>query len=198
VMIMRPGDLVEAEPIWEYRPGYHKGTWRHRDRVIPLGPRAQAIVRAFLKPDPKAFMFDPRDAVAAHHGARAEGQRSTPTPSELAKRAARPGEARCPRYDRRTYRQAIVRACDKSFPHPTLSSRGPKSLTAGQAEELAAWRRAHRWTPLQLRHTAATEIRARFGLEAAQVVLGHMRADTTEIYAERDLAKARGVMAEIG
>ena len=91
-----------------------------------------------------------------------------------------------------------MRACDKAFPHPTLSSRGPKSLTAEQVEELSAWRHAHRWTPLQLRHTAATEIRARFGLEAAQVVLGHARADTTEIYAERDLAKARGVMAEIG
>jgi integrase len=51
---------------------------------------------------------------------------------------------------------------------------------------------------LQLRHTAATLIRSRYGLETAQVVLGHAKADTTEIYAERDLAKARSVMAEIG
>jgi integrase len=54
------------------------------------------------------------------------------------------------------------------------------------------------WTPLQLRHTAATMIRSRFGLEAAQTVLGHAKADTTQIYAERDLARAHAVMAEIG
>jgi integrase len=54
------------------------------------------------------------------------------------------------------------------------------------------------WSPLQLRHTAASAIRARYGLEAAQTVLGHKKADVTEVYAERDLARARAVMAEIG
>jgi integrase len=54
------------------------------------------------------------------------------------------------------------------------------------------------WSPLQLRHTAATAIRARFGLEASQVVLGHEKADVTQIYAERDAAKASAIMAEIG
>jgi len=46
--------------------------------------------------------------------------------------------------------------------------------------------------------TAATEIRKRFGLESAQVVLGHAKPNTTLIYAERDLAKAAAVMAEVG
>ena len=41
-------------------------------------------------------------------------------------------------------------------------------------------------------------IRTRFGLEAAQIVLGHARADVTQIYAERDMTKAHSVMAEIG
>jgi integrase len=49
-----------------------------------------------------------------------------------------------------------------------------------------------------LRHTAATLIRARFGLEAAQAVLGHARADVTQVYAERDLARAHAVAAAIG
>ena len=43
-----------------------------------------------------------------------------------------------------------------------------------------------RWTPNQLRHAKATEVRAKFGLEAAQVYLGHGSANVTEIYAERD------------
>jgi integrase len=54
------------------------------------------------------------------------------------------------------------------------------------------------WTPLQLRHTAATALRARYGLEAARVVLGHARAETTQIYAERDQARAREIMTELG
>jgi len=49
-----------------------------------------------------------------------------------------------------------------------------------------------------LRHSAATEIRSLFGLEAAQTVLGHAKADVTQVYAERDRALAAGVMAKIG
>lgn len=55
-----------------------------------------------------------------------------------------------------------------------------------------------RWAPNMLRHTYATEIRQRFGLEEAQVTLGHSKAATTEIYAERDLGKAREVARLVG
>jgi integrase len=55
-----------------------------------------------------------------------------------------------------------------------------------------------RWSPNQLRHTAATQIRREFGLEAAQVILGHSKADVTQVYAERDLAKGAEVARRIG
>ncbi len=45
------------------------------------------------------------------------------------------------------------------------------------------------WHPNQLRHSAATEFRSKFGLEAAQVLLGHSQADVTQVYAERDVEK---------
>lgn len=54
------------------------------------------------------------------------------------------------------------------------------------------------WTPHRLRHNAATEIRQEFGLEAAQVMLGHSRADVTQIYAERDSELALKVAGERG
>ena len=54
------------------------------------------------------------------------------------------------------------------------------------------------WSPLQLRHTAATAIRARYGLEAAKAILGHSRVETSQIYAERDMGRAEEIMAEIG
>lgn len=47
------------------------------------------------------------------------------------------------------------------------------------------------WHPHQLRHAAADRARDAFGLDAAQAVLGHKTANTTEIYAKvkRTLAK---------
>jgi site-specific recombinase XerC len=41
-------------------------------------------------------------------------------------------------------------------------------------------------------------IRREFGLEAAQVLLGHAKADVTQVYAERDLTLAKQVAAKIG
>jgi integrase len=52
--------------------------------------------------------------------------------------------------------------------------------------------------PNQIRHGFATKVRAEFGLEASQVLLGHARADVTQIYAERDLSKAVEVAKKIG
>jgi integrase len=75
-------------------------------------------------------------------------------------------------YSTQSYRKAIHRACKKA---------GVES-----------------WSPNQLRHTAATQIRAEFGLEAAQVILGHSKADVTQVYAERDMALAVKVISEVG
>jgi integrase len=46
------------------------------------------------------------------------------------------------------------------------------------------------WCPSQIRHTFATRARARAGIEAAQVSLGHARMATTEIYAESNRGEA--------
>jgi integrase len=54
------------------------------------------------------------------------------------------------------------------------------------------------WSPNQLRHTAATAIRREAGIETARTVLGHSSVDVTEIYAERDYAAARSIIAKIG
>lgn len=197
VMAMRSCD-IRTGAAWEYHPAHHKNTWRGQKRVIAIGPKARAIIEGFLRPDLDAFIFSPQDAVAAHHGQRRQARKSKPTPNQLNARVEQPGHRCAARYDRRTYRQAVVRACDKAFPHPTLSKVDRRKLTPDQRAELKSWRIAHRWSPLQLRHAAATTIRAKYGLEAAQNVLGHSKPDTTLIYAERNLAQAHAVAAEIG
>jgi len=203
---MRPGeaclirgrDLTTSEETWTYEPASHKTAHHGKRQLIPLGPKAVAVIEEFLTPDPNAYLFRPADTVAEHHTQRSEARRSRPTPSEVAKRKAMPGATHADRYRRNSYRNALHRACDKAFPHPTLSAIPTRRLTEGERAELEAWRSSHRWQPNQLRHTAATDIRARYGLEAAQAVLGHSRADVTQVYAERDLEKAREVMREIG
>jgi hypothetical protein len=46
-------------------------------------------------------------------------------------------------------------------------------------------------------HSRATEVRKRFGLETAQVTLGHTRANATEFYAERGQGLAVEVARKI-
>lgn len=64
--------------------------------------------------------------------------------------------------------------------------------------DAARWRLKHCWSPNQLRHSGATAIRERYGIEAARTVLGHADPKVTEIYAGRDFQMAARVMLEIG
>lgn len=105
-----------------------------------------------------------------------------------------------------SYLTAIVRACDRAFPAPgDLAPRAKESrakwqarLTDEQKADVKKWQKAHHWHPNQLRHTFAIRVRKQHGLEAAQVMIGHARADVTQIYAERNAALAVSVAQQIG
>jgi integrase len=128
------------------------------------------------------------------------------TPSQKMRRAkANPKRPKRDRYDVNSYRNAIYRACDKAFPAPGPLARleGEKKkawlarLTAEQRAELDAWQKAHRWHPNQLRHSRATELRPH-GLDVTKTILGHTKVETTQVYAEKDLAAAMELVARIG
>jgi integrase len=70
--------------------------------------------------------------------------------------------------------------------------------TQERARKRKRWRAEHSWHPHQLRHSAATRLRREYGLEAAQVILGHRTLAVTEIYAEKNVAAAQRIMAEVG
>ena len=216
VLVMRDADLDTTGGVWVYRPFKHKNRDRGKDRIVFLGPQAQGVVRRWLpvtcpgcslcdRPErigwmgslcgpchdrreegvpvntavpivqyPPRWLFSPKDTVADLHARRAAARKTKRTPSEERRktRKKRPQIVHADKYDRRSYRQAIVRACAAAGVPP--------------------------FTPLQLRHTAATLIRERYGVEAAQGVLGHSRVETTQVYAERLLGQAARVAAEIG
>lgn len=190
VCILRPCDVETDGEVWVYRPDSHKTEHHGRDRVIMIGPRAQDVLRSYLLRDDRAFCFSPADSETRRQRDRHD-QRVTPLscgnrPGTNRKRSARRTVGAC--YTNDSYRRAIHRACDKAFPaHEDLGD-----------VETRDWLRNHRWSPNQIRHTTASEIRRKYGLEAAQVTLGHSRADVTQIYAERDLDKAAAIMREVG
>jgi integrase len=148
--------------------------------------------------DPECWSFSPDHHKTAHKG-KARTIFIGPRAIEvLALWLLQAGDGRLFPMDRDGYRQAIWRGCHRAFPHPVISAIKKKERTPEQAAELKAWQKAHQWSPNRLRHTAGTEIRSKFGLEASQCVLGHARADVTQIYAERDLGKAREIARKIG
>jgi integrase len=141
VCMIRPADIDRSGDVWSYVPKTHKMEHKDRQRIIFLGPQAQAILTPYLLRAEDQVCFVPKRKGADE-------------------------------YSTRSYRDAIHRACDRA--------------------------KIDHWSPNQLRHAAATEIRKRYGLEGAQVALGHSNANVTQIYAERDTAKAIEIMREVG
>jgi integrase len=54
------------------------------------------------------------------------------------------------------------------------------------------------WFPNQLRHTAGTKFRTKYGLEISQAMLGHACVNTTELYAEINRKKMIKVAKKMG
>ncbi len=189
---IRPMDINRETDPWEYIPQSHKTEHHDQSRVILIGPKGQNILRPYLERAADAYCFSPSDTVAQQRAQRHQA-RKTPlkygnTIGTNRKRSPkrRPGK----RYNAQSYFLAVQRACDQAFPVPTEIESNPSAL--------AKWRAKHRWSPNQLRHAAATEFRKQYGLEAAQVLLGHSRADVTQVYAERDYRLASRVAKAIG
>ncbi len=205
---LRPCDIDISGEVWLCRPCTHKTEHHGRERVIPIGPKGQDILRSYLLREKETYCFRPVDSEKKRREARHEN-RTTPLscgnrPGTNCKR--KPKQSARERYTADSYRRAIHRACDIAFPAPEpLCLREGETkqqlldrLTGKQRAELSRWQSDNRWSPNQLRHSAATEIRKRFGLEAAQVVLGHASAEITQVYAERDLRRAVDIMLEVG
>jgi integrase len=192
VCSIRPCDVDRSAEVWEYRPGSHKTAHHGKQRVIFLGPQAQAILLRYLARDSKAPCFQPADSEVKRRAIRHQSRR---TPESCGNnlgtnRKRKPTRTSGEQYTTCSYGRAITRACAKAFPVP--------GDIVADATAITDWKRDHHWSPNRLRHTAATSIRKRYGLEAAQVVLGHAQANVTQIYAERDFELAARVAREVG
>jgi integrase len=214
---LRGRDLDRGGSIWTYTLHEHKTAHRGKTRTIYFGPKAQDVLRPFLLRPDDICLFSPVEAVKERRQVR-HAKRKVPmscgnVPGSVVTEEPQryPGD----HYTKDSYARAIARACAEAFAPPEHLTRrkvkGNKGirwetsiewktrLGPKQWQELRKWQRDHHWHPHQLRHTAATQIRRQFGLEAAQIALGHSSALVTEaVYAERDMQKVVEVMRQLG
>jgi integrase len=186
---LRPMDLDRSAEVWQYRPASHKTEHHGKERIIFVGPKAQAIILPYLLRDTAAHCFSPAESEEKRHVEMRERRKSKLTPSQRNRRKAHPMRRAKDSYTKDSYARAIRRGVDKA----NKAIKTDAELFAIENPTLLA-----HWAPNRLRHTRATEVRKQFGLEAAQVVLGHSKANVTEVYAERDSALAVEVMKKIG
>jgi len=129
-------------------------------------------VEAIERTDPAGWKCVIQGHKTAHHGKTRTIFIGPRAQEILARRIAKTGTGRLFPITKGGLSRAINKACDRAgIPH---------------------------WAPNQLRHSAATEIRAKHGLEAAQVILGHSQANTTEIYAEVNTDKGIEIARLVG
>jgi integrase len=174
VILMRGADLDRSDPeSWIYRPSRHKVQHHRRERIIFLGPQSLAILTPFLESAGDGYIFSPARSEDARNSTKRENRRTPRWPSHCKRgRKVRPRVMPGEYYGKDSYRQAIQRACIRAGVPP--------------------------FHPNQLRHTSVTDVRRIFGLDASRVWLGHQEVETSQIYAERDLEKAREISRLVG
>lgn len=181
----RPGELCRlkigmidrSDETWAAILQEHKTAHHGHTRCIYFGAKAQEILKKYLDRGTDAYVFSPRESEKRRRNTQAKN-RTTPLnqgnrPGYRQGRLVSQISARvndC--YSRMSYAKCIKRAAEAAnVPH---------------------------WAPNQLRHTAATMYRSKFGLEVASAILGHSEVATTQIYAEADRSKAMHAVSEIG
>jgi integrase len=178
---------VKLGNVWVYvarsKTAHHGEAADDRDylRLVPIGPRAQEILRPFLEGrEQTAHVFSPAEARTARYAAMRAARQTKVQPSQVDRKKKRPKKAPGKHYTVSSYGHAIAAAVRKA-------------KEAGEAVE--------HWHPHQLRHNAATRLEREFGRdgwEIARIVLGHKHVSTTRIYVAEDYKKAFHAMERAG
>lgn len=187
---MRARDIEMTGKLWQYRPSRHKTDHFGTERIVPLGPRAQEVLKPFLRADLDRYLFDPRDAEEARRQA-ADQARKTPRSCGNRRgtnRKRKPKRSPGDRYTPASYGRAIKRAIERAN-----ADRTEVACAAGDEPDLIP-----AWHPHRLRHSFATRMRKQYGIECAKILLGQRTLAAAEIYAERDVTVAAEVAAKVG
>ncbi len=180
MVIMRGIDLDTTGNVWLYRPGHHKTEHHGHGRTVPIGPKAQGIIRRCLTTDLQAFLFSPVKCMEERKITLRLARKSKVQPSQFDRSKAKPKRKPGERYTTLSYGRTIAEAIKRH-------NKGKP-----EAEQIPHWH------PHQLRHTRALELKREFGLDVARAVLGHKSPVIAEHYATLDIAAGVAAMARVG
>ncbi|MCC6492133.1 MAG: site-specific integrase, partial [Pirellulales bacterium] len=76
ICILRPCDLDRSGDVWTYKPQRHKTQHHGRQRVIFIGPKAQAVLLRYLARGAEDYCFRPCDSMAKYRAARASARKT--------------------------------------------------------------------------------------------------------------------------
>ena len=175
---MRPCDILRDDPeCWLYIPGRdispvgeHKTMRFGRTKVIPLTVKSQAILQNRVADfDSKQYIFKPMDAIKEMIQERAKKRKTplhygnSPGTNKKEHPMIQPGE----KYTVNALRIACRRGCKRAGVAP--------------------------FNPYDLRRSTATGIRSILDKEAAKLILGHTKTETTDIYLLEEVQEAMKV-----
>lgn len=193
---IRPCDVNCAGEVWEYVPAEHKTEHHGRERRIFIGPRAKRVLLPYLLRPSDSYCFSPIDSESNRIAELRENRKSKVPLSQIDRSKTSPKRKPKGRYTKDSYNRAVARAVAKvnaARAKQTEDALGRTPTTEELKDVLLK-----KWSPNQLRHAVATDIRSRFGIDLAGTVLGHANLQTTAVYAERDFARAAEIMRQIG
>ena len=180
VCALTPAMIDRSGEVWRAHLIDHKGAWRGKDRIIYIGPEAQAVLRPYLDRDQDANLFSPAECDAQRRAMLTE-LRKTPT-----------NQGNKPGYNSRT-------RSGKKQPQTSRLGTAYTSISYGRVIYYRCKKAGvPKWAPNQLRHSAATKARSEFGLDHAAGFLGHAEVGVTQVYAEQDERKAIEVALRLG
>ena len=178
ILTMKPSDLDRCGDVWKYSPAAHKTAWKGKSRTIYIGPDAKAVLVPWLLGTPsESYIFSPARSEEMRSRQRGDVRKTPLYPSHAKrnelkrarKRKLPPSEV----YDHNELARAVLRACKRANVKP--------------------------FSPYQLRHLRAVELRVKFGLEMVRAVLGQTAASMADHYSKyADETLATRAAAEVG
>jgi integrase len=183
---MRLADIDRSVVPWVYRPQSHKTAHHGRQRLIPLGENARGVLAEYLQGrslNPDDLLFSPERQQRERFERLRANRKTRVQPCQTSRRAFRPKKLPGEVFTATVISRAVHLACTKYNAKQVEKDKNHKDI---------------RWFPYQIRHAYGTRVRKDFGLEHAQVSMGHSQASITQVYAQRDLEKAVEVAKAIG
>jgi integrase len=162
LVAMRPEDLDRSEEVWTYSPASHKNQHREKPLTYWIGPKCQALLLPLLErcgPGELVFRYPPRVYAKKGGGGTADHHepRATIPITEATATAPHPQRGKSRPISRREYGRRVKKACEAAGVKP--------------------------WTPHQLRHARATEVRRIYESNAAAAAaIGDSEEVTRAIY----------------